>query len=257
MSVNVRPPTVPLPVIRSDALALRGIRHGFFTREGGVSSGLYSTLNAGAGSDDDPAAVAENRRRIAEWMGVEPDALVTMNQTHSVDVLAVTAPVHRPKVDALVTSRAGIALGVLSADCAPVLFAAAGVIGAAHAGWRGATGGIVEATLTAMEALGAHRAAVTAVIGPTIGATSYEVGPEFVARLGADADLCRPSPRAGHAYFDLPGYIVRRAEAAGIGRIVDLGLDTYPDQRFFSYRRTTHRGEGDYGRLLSAIVLED
>jgi YfiH family protein len=257
VTVIVRPPTVAPPVIRSDALTAPSVRHAFFTREGGVSTGIYESLNAGAGSADDPAAVAENRRRIAAAMGVPAEALVTMNQTHSIDVLTVTAPVQRPKVDAMVTSRPGLCLGVLTADCAPVLFATAGVIGAAHAGWRGAMGGIVEAVLDAMEALGAHRAAVTAVIGPTIAQASYEVGPEFVARLSGDADLFRPSPRAGHAFFDLPGYIVRRAERAGIGRIVDLGLDTYPDPRFFSYRRTTHRGEADYGRLLSAIVLED
>ncbi len=197
-------------------------------------------------------------------MGVRTEALVTMHQIHSPDVLTVTEPpAGRPKVDGIVSATPGVALGVLTADCAPVLFAdpVNKVVGAAHAGWRGATGGVVEATIAAMVALGADPAAMITVVGPTIAQPSYEVGPEFRERVVADHpaadDLFRPSARPDHHLFDLPAFVVRRAEAAGVGTVVDLGLDTYADEaRFFSYRRATHRGEPDYGRLISAIVLE-
>jgi YfiH family protein len=249
--------------IEADALAAPGLVHGFFTRTGGVSGGPYASLNAGPGSADAAEAVSENRRRIAGRLGVAPDALLTMHQIHSAEVATVTAPfAERPRVDAMVTRVPGLALGVLTADCAPVLLAdtSAGVIGAAHAGWRGATNGVLEAAIEAMRALGARPAATVAVIGPTIARSSYEVGSDLLERVLAvspDADdLFTPSARAGHHMFDLPGYVARRLSAANVATVVDLALDTYADEaRFFSYRRATHRGEADYGRLVSAIAL--
>jgi YfiH family protein len=252
-----------LEAIESDALSGDGLAHGFFTRKGGVSAGLYESLNAGRGSADAADAVDENRRRIAARLGVPADALLTMHQVHSAEVATVTEPPPgRPRVDAMVTRTPDLALGVLTADCAPVLLVdtAARVVGAAHAGWRGAVCGILEATVEAMDALGARPAATAAVIGPTIGSASYEVGPELVERVLAvspDAgDLFAPSPRDGHHMFDLPAYAARRLRGAGVGSVTDLALDTYADEdRFFSYRRATHRGEPDYGRLISAIAL--
>jgi YfiH family protein len=242
-----------------------GIRHAFFTRQGGVSGGIYATLNGGVGSADDPGAVAENRARMAGALGVAPDYLLSLYQIHSPEVVTVEAPwrpEERPRADAMVTRRPGFALAVASADCGPVLFADpnAGVIGAAHSGWKGAFTGVLEATIAGMEALGADRRRVVAVLGPTIGPTAYEVGPEFVARF-AEQDsrfgrFFRPSERPDHAYFDLPAFILHRLGAAGIGQAASLGLCTYSDEaRFFSYRRTTHRGEADYGRLISGISL--
>ncbi len=242
-----------------------GIAHGFFTRRGGVSQGLYDSLNIGLGSSDDRGLVLENRRRIAGRLGVEPARLLAPYQHHSADVAIVDRPWRpgeAPKADALVTATPGLAIAISTADCGPVLFCdrAARVIGAAHAGWKGAYSGILEATIEAMEGLGADRARITAVLGPTISAKSYEVGGEFVTRFVAEDDanarFFTPSPREGHAMFDLPAYILARLGAAGVGRSADLGLCTYADEdRFFSYRRATHRGEGDYGRLMSAIVL--
>ncbi|MDI6027151.1 peptidoglycan editing factor PgeF [Corticibacterium sp. UT-5YL-CI-8] len=253
--------------VRSDLLTKageNGIRHGYFTRSGGVSQGIYAGLNTGVGSDDDPASVAENRRRVAEWMGVTPDRLLTAYQVHSPDALIVTEPFSgpRPKVDALVTKVPGLALGASSADCGPVLFADgnAGVIGAAHAGWKGAFTGVLENTIAAMEQLGARRDDIVAVLGPSISAANYEVGPEFVERfVAADAENERyfvPSQQVGHALFDLNGYTVDRLRKAGVQADM-LGLCTYAEEAlFYSYRRTTHRKEADYGRQVSAIVLE-
>jgi YfiH family protein len=247
-----------------DLAAERGIRHAFFTREGGVSTGIYASLNGGLGSRDDPAAIAENRARMARHLSLEPDHLVSLYQVHSPDVAVVTGPWldDRPKADAMVTTAHGLALGVSSADCGPILFAdtEAGVIGAAHSGWKGAFVGVVHATVTAMEKLGARRERILAVLGPTISAKAYEVGPEFVERFKSEnttyARFFTASERPAHAMFDLPAFIGLRAQEAGIGRFVDLGLCTYGDeQRFFSYRRTTHRSEPDYGRLISAIAL--
>lgn len=241
-----------------------GIRHAFFTREGGASTGIYASLNGGLGSSDDPAAVAENRRRMAVQMGVEPSHLVSLYQVHSADVEVVTGPwpADRPRADAMVTIAHNVALGVSSADCGPILFAdaEAGVIGAAHSGWKGAFSGVVGATVTEMEKLGARRERILAVLGPTISARAYEVGPEFVERFKAEnatySRFFSPSQKAAHAMFDLPAFIALRAQEAGIGRFVDMALCTYGDeQRFFSYRRTTHRREPDYGRLISAIAL--
>jgi YfiH family protein len=245
--------------------ALSGIRHAFFTRDGGVSEGLYGTLNGGTGSSDAPAKVVENRSRMAAALGVAPDCFLTAYQIHSPDVVTIDrpwAPHERPRADAIVTGTKGLGIGVTTADCGPVLFAdgEAGVVGAAHAGWRGAFTGVLEATVAAMEACGASRARIVAVLGPTIRQPNYEVGPEFVARFeAADPANLRffaPSLRAGHAMFDLPGFIVARLGEAGIGRIEDVGCCTYADPaRFFSYRRSTHVREPDYGRHVNAIAI--
>jgi polyphenol oxidase len=247
-------------------VGLDGVRHCFFTRRGGVSTGLYSSLNCGYGSGDQPDNVRENRRRAAERFALGEGDLLTLHQVHSTDVLTVdggrwTSP-GAPKADALVTDRPGVALGVLAADCAPVLLADgdAQVIGAAHAGWKGALAGIVEATIVAMEKLGAKRERMQAAIGPCIGRESYEVGPEFPARFMAqDAGndgFFRPAPRAGHFLFDLPGYLVNRMARIGV-TVTATGDDTLSGvDRFFSYRRNTLQGVRDYGRGLSAIALE-
>ena len=251
--------------IQAPALASQsGIRHAFFTRQGGVSDGIYASLNGGIGSSDEPAKVQENRRRMAEALGVEHDALISVYQVHSPDAVIVEGPWRgeRPKADAMVTAMPGLALGITTADCGPVLFAdeEARVIGAAHAGWRGAVTGVLESTLTAMERLGARREKIVAVLGPTISQNAYEVGPDFIRRFTEEAPgherFFKEAERPDHAMFDLPGFIGARLEAAGIGAFTNLGLCTYSDEeRFFSYRRTTHRKEPDYGRLISAITL--
>jgi len=242
-----------------------GIRHAFFTREGGASKGIYASLNGGLGSSDDPAAIAENRARMARHLSVAPENLISLYQVHSADVEVVTGPWpgDRPKADAMVTTASHVALGVSTADCGPILFAdgEARVIGAAHSGWKGAFTGIVGATVTAMEKLGARRERITAVLGPTISAKAYEVGPEFIERFKAEnrtySRFFTPSERAAHAMFNLPAFIGLKAQEAGIGRFVDMDLCTYGDEKhFFSYRRATHRGEPDYGRLIAAIVLD-
>ena len=246
---------------------LARIRHAFFTRSGGVSDGVYASLNGGVGSNDAPEKVAENRARMAAALRVTPQRFLTPYQIHSPDVVVADpswTQETRPRADALVTREPKLAIGVSTADCGPLLFAdaEAGVIGAAHAGWRGAFSGVIEATLAAMEKLGASRERITVALGPTIRQPNYEVGPEFVERfLAADADNSRfflPSARAGHAMFDLTGYIAERARRAGVGSFEDLGLCTYADpERFFSYRRMTQRGEPDYGRHINAIALAD
>lgn len=252
--------------IRAEALerAGAGIRHGFFTRTGGVSSGIYAGLNVGVGSADQSESVVENRRRVAAWMNVPAERLVTLHQVHSPDVVHVTGTFDsaRPKADAMVTDRPGLALGVLTADCGPVLFAdaQARVIGAAHAGWKGAFSGVLENTVAAMERLGARRENIAAVLGPAISAANYEVGPEFVARfMEEDEANARyfTAGSAGHAMFDLNAYSLDRLARAGV-RSGHIALCTYAEaERFYSYRRATHRGEADYGRQISAIVLEE
>ncbi|TPJ53711.1 MULTISPECIES: peptidoglycan editing factor PgeF [unclassified Mesorhizobium] len=256
-----------LDPVRSPLLDLaqaQGIRHGYFTRVGGVSTGIYQGLNIGTGSDDDQALVAENRRRVAAWMGVPADHLLTAWQIHSPDVVVARGPFagERPKADAIVTDRPGIAIGASTADCGPVLFADAGarIIGAAHAGWKGAFTGVLENTIAAMESLGARRENIVAVLGPSIGPENYEVGPEFVARfVEADGENDRyfaPSANPGHSMFDLNRYTVDRLDRAGV-IAQGLGRCTYAEEDlFYSYRRTTHRKEPDYGRQISAIVLE-
>lgn len=249
-----------LEIITSDALP--GTRHGFFTRKGGASSGIFAGLNCGTGSSDLSDAVAINRTRVAQAMDLPLSHLVTVNQVHSADVVMLTAPLDpRPRADALVTATPGIGLAVLTADCQPVLFSdpQAGVIGAAHAGWRGSRDGVLEATLDAMEALGANRAAITAVIGPTISQAAYEVGPEFLDGFLQDDPHSQrffASGTGDRMLFDLPGYSQQRLRLAGIGHAEWTRHCTYRDpERFFSFRRTTHAGEADYGRLISVIRL--
>lgn len=250
-------------ILASTLADLPRVRHAFFTREGGVSQGVYASMNGGQGSKDDPAHVAENRRRMAESLGAE--SLVTAFQHHSAVAVVATEPwtrEHAPRADAVVTKTPGIAIGVTIADCGPLLLAdgKAGVIAAAHAGWRGAFDGIIEATVAKMEELGARRENISAAIGPLIRQQSYEVGPEFIARFRAADEsfdkFFKPAARESHALFDLPGFIALRLEQARVGTVQDLELDTYSDEaNFYSYRRTTHRGEPDYGRLIAAIAL--
>jgi YfiH family protein len=253
-------------MLQAPSLAkLAGIRHGFFTRSGGVSDGVYATLNGGTGSDDAPDKVAENRARMAVALGVAPDRLLTAYQIHSPEVVVAERPwthANRPRADAIVTRIPGLAVGVSTADCGPLLFAdgQAGVVGAAHAGWRGALTGVVEATIAAMEKLGAERGRIAAALGPTIRQRNYEVGPEFIERfLATDSDNARfftTSSRTGHAMFDLTGYIANRVARAGVENFHDLGLCTYDEpERFYSYRRMSRLGEADYGRHVNAIAL--
>ena len=246
--------------------ALPGVRHAFFTREGGVSGGVYASLNGGIGSNDQPAHVTENRERMAAALAVAPARFLTAYQIHSPDVVTVETPwplSERPRADAMVTRVPGLALGISTADCGPVLLAdvEAGVIGTAHAGWRGALSGVLEATIAAMEKLGAKRERMTAAAGPMIRQPNYEVGADLVERfLTADRDNARffIAGRPGHSMFDLPGYVVARLKRAGIRQVEDLGLCTYADPaRFFSYRRATHRAESDYGRHINAIALAE
>ncbi|PWL17082.1 peptidoglycan editing factor PgeF [Falsochrobactrum shanghaiense] len=241
----------------------RRIAHGFFTREGGVSAGTYAGLNVGGGSNDTPECVAENRRRVAETLGVSADHLMTVHQVHSADVLHVTQPfgIPRPKADAMVTDVPGIAIGALSADCGPVLFAdhKAGVVGSAHAGWRGAFDGVLENTVEAMIGLGASRENIIAVLGPTIGPENYEVGPEFygqfITRDPAYTTYFRPSNKEGHRLFDLWRFITDRLTGAGV-QADALRQCTYANEDlFYSYRRMTHRNEPDYGRQIAAIAI--
>ncbi len=245
--------------------AIPGLRHAFFTRDGGASDGIYASLNGGIGSSDDPARVAENRRRMAAQVGVLPEHFLSVHQVHSPDAVVASGPWEggsRPRADAMVTRIEGLALGVTAADCGPILFVdpAARVIGAAHAGWKGALTGIVESTVAAMEKLGAERSGIVAAIGPLIRQHSYEVGGEFVERfIEADAEngvFFIPSAREGHAMFDLAGFIRMRLENAGVLMIDDIGVDTYSDELFYSYRRSVHRKEPDYGRHVHAIALE-
>jgi hypothetical protein len=246
--------------LEAKALKLPGIAHGFFAAEGGVSEGLYASLNCGPGSKDVPEAVVENRRRVAEALGA--NSLVSLSQIHSATVHILSGGEPKLEGDAMVTATTGLALGILTADCAPVLLAdaEAWVIGAAHAGWKGAHGGVLEAVIEAMEKLGAARGRITAAIGPCISQQSYEVGWEFrdkFLELGLrNRKFFTLSDRAGHYRFDLEGYAAHRLMAAGVGTVEKLGVCTYPPESgFFSFRRTTHAGEPDYGRQISAIAL--
>jgi len=255
--------TDPIAPIR--AVSLGDVPHGFLGRRGGISTGIHAGLNVGLGSDDDRDAIRENRRRAVA--AVTPGAtLVTLHQVHSPDAIAVTAAYPddaRPHADALVTDRPGLLLGILTADCVPVLFADrdAGVVGAAHAGWKGAIGGVTDAAVAAMERLGARRDHIAAAIGPCIARASYEVDEAFLRRFVEDdpenerffADGVRP----GHHQFDIEAYVAARIAAAGVKRVEALGLDTYADEdRFYSFRRATHRGEPGYGRQISLIGLK-
>jgi YfiH family protein len=255
-----------LKPIQSEALSRHAhIAHGFFGRQGGVSEGIYASLNCGLGSKDARDVVGENRRRVADQLGATPDRLLTAHQHHSADAIIITEPwtfETMPKADALVTATPGIAVGALAADCAPVLFAdaEAGVVAAAHAGWKGALGGVLESTVATMERLGARRASISATLGPCIGPTAYEVGSEFEANFIAKSPdyagfFKRPSADA-RPYFDLPAFVLARLGAMQLGAVESQTRCTYshPDE-FFSYRRTTHQREPDYGRQISAIVL--
>jgi polyphenol oxidase len=250
-----------LEILRSDLLG--DTRHGFFTRRGGASSGIYAGLNCGPGSSDQREAVILNRARVAEALGLAPERLLSLHQMHSAVVVEAEAEgwVERPRADAAVTRARGVALSVLTADCAPVLLAEsrAGVIGAVHAGWRGALDGVIEATIQAMERLGAARAEIRAAVGPTISQRAYEVGPEFFETFfDEDRDHSRFFINGeGERYlFDLPGFVLDRLRRAGIGAAEWTGHCTYSDpERFYSYRRTRHAGEVDYGRLISTIAL--
>jgi len=252
-------------IVRSELFATPLLRHGFFTREGGVSSGIFASLNCSLSSGDDLAAVTENRRRAMAELGVGPEALASVHQVHSPDVVMVEQPWpqgERPKADAMVTKRKGLALGILTADCGPVLFAdeRAGIVGAAHAGWRGAVSGVLEATVAKMLDEGASRARLIAVIGPCIGFNSYEVGPEFPAPFLAqdpgNERFFRAAQRPRHHLFDLPGYVRSRLTAAGVQHIDWVGGDTArEEERFFSWRRACLQGEKQFGHQLSAICL--
>lgn len=255
------------PIVAASLAALPGIRHGFFGRRGGVSSGLYDSLNCGLGSKDDRANVVENRDRVAGALGSTGDRLLTCYQIHSADAVVVTepwAPADQPKADALVTNEPRLVLGALAADCAPILFAdpEARVVAAAHAGWKGARIGIVEATVAAMVKLGAKQDRISAAVGPCIGPAAYEVGPEFediflIDDTGNARYFRRPQPQS-RPRFDLPGYVADRCRRAGLRSVENLGLCTYTEtERFYSYRRTTHAKAPDYGRQISAIMLTD
>jgi YfiH family protein len=253
-------------ILKSSSLDATGaVRHGFFTREGGISTGVYATLNAGIGSRDAPDNVRENRARMAAALRVPADRLLTAYQVHSAEAVIVDRPWpldERPRADAVVTNTPGLAVAITTADCGPILLADAGarVIAAAHAGWRGALGGVLESAVAAMERCGARRDRIIAAIGPMIRQPSYEVGPDLIAAFSGptDARFFTPAERAGHAFFDLAGYIASRLHAAGIAHVNDLDACTYADdKRFFSYRRSVHRKEDDYGRHISAIALVD
>lgn len=251
--------------LTTDLENIKYLRHGFFTRLGGASGGVFSGLNCAFSSGDDPEHIGMNREKVAEALGVTPDKLLTLKQIHSAKVVTVAEPwayPTAPQADALVTNQKGIAIGVLTADCAPVLLAdkKERVIGAAHAGWKGAVGGVIEATIAAMEKLGANRSNIVAAIGPCIGPQSYEVGADFdkpfLAQDPANAQFFKASAKEGHLIFDLPGYAAHRIRLAGIETVYDTQQDTLPNETaFYSYRRTCQRGEKDYGRQISAIVI--
>jgi polyphenol oxidase len=251
-----------LTPVMSELLGVDRISHGFFTREGGVSEGIYAGLNGGVGSADSPVHVQENRTRVQQWLGA--DALLSLAQVHGVQVVSAAKPWDvdaRPQADAMVTNQCGIALGILTADCVPVLFADmhAGVVGAAHAGWKGAVAGITDATIRAMEALGARRKHIVAVVGPCIAQASYEVSADFLQPFMAESDhngVFFAEAKQGKYYFDVRGYVAQRMRDQGVGSIEVLPHDTYTlEQQFYSYRRCCHRGEHDYGRQISAIML--
>jgi YfiH family protein len=249
---------VTLEIITDDLLG--SVRHGFFTRKGGASSGVFSGLNCGAGSTDQRDIVAINRDRVAHAMGVPPDRLVGVHQCHSAEAVVVDEPPSIPiRADAVVTTTRGLALTVLTADCQPVLMTAPGIVAAAHAGWRGTQAGVLEAAVAAMERVGARRGEIRAVIGPTISQRNYEVGPDLFDAITLDepkADRFFAGGPGDRMLFDLPGYGLHRLRAAGVGEATWTGHCTYADPtRFYSYRRATHRKEADYGRLISAIRL--
>lgn len=256
--------TTPVPILADSLVALDGVRHGFFTRDGGVSSGIYAGLNVGLGSDDDRDAVMENRSRVAKHLGLDGATLTTLHQVHSADALIIDAPFEGapPRADALVTKTPGLIIGALAADCTPVLFAdpQAMVVAAAHAGWRGAVNGVLQAAVDAMEEIGARRERIVAAIGPTISQANYEVGPEFEAQFLAQSPgnarfFAIPNAKT-RAHFDLPGFVEATLGGLGLAHVERQTPCTYDkEQKLFSYRRATHRQEPDYGRQISAIVV--
>jgi purine-nucleoside/S-methyl-5'-thioadenosine phosphorylase / adenosine deaminase len=256
---------MPSPLAAENLKALSGIRHGFFTRQGGVSQGIYASLNCGLGSNDDTERVLENRRRVARHLGGNGEAVVTLYQEHGTTARDVTTIPPRdapPHADAVVSATPGLVVGVLTADCTPVLFADADarVVAAAHAGWRGALGGIVESAIEEMERLGARRERISAAVGPCIGQAAYEVGPEFEAQfLSRNPEFGRFFARRNETarpHFDLPGFVTQRLNDARLGSVVNLATCTYENESlFFSYRRKTKLQEPDYGRQISAIVV--
>ena len=241
------------------------IKHGFFTRKGGVSNGIYRSLNTGIGSSDKRENVIENRKRICDVLKVKESNLLTVNQTHSIEIVEALScwPIcSAPRADGLVTNQPGIALAVCTADCGPVLLAdkSTGIIGAAHAGWRGAFNGILENVINKMESMGAKRTQITAILGPTISGDAYEVGPEFVEQFKiqafANESFFKPSAKPNHSMFDLPNYIVSRLNSTGIGTVSKINECTYKyPGKYFSYRKMLHNGESDYGRLMSVITI--
>lgn len=253
-----------LPALTAHNLEMPGVRHAFFSREGGVSEGVYASLNGGVGSNDAPERVAENHARMAAHLGVVKERLLVPFHIHSSYVYAISEPwTERPRCDGIVTRAKGLALGATGADCGMLLFAdpGAGVIGACHAGWKGALSGVIEATVAIMQDEGARLGEIHVALGPCIGGKSYEVGADFVANfLDADRSNARffvRSTREGHSMFDLPGFITARVEKLGVASFENLSIDTYADEaRCFSYRRCTHRKDADFGRLVSAIALE-
>ena len=252
-------------MIQIDELKSSHVTHRFFGRQGGYSKGIFASLNCGLGSGDDRATVVRNREIVAKTLGGTEPQIVTTYQVHSAEAINVTKPWkhnERPKVDGMVTNVPGVILGTLTADCGPVLFAdhRAGVIGSAHAGWKGALTGITDATVLQMETLGARRENIVAVLGPTISKVAYEVGPEFIQRYfevsEANKKFFTESVKKDHYMFDLPAYLINRMKAFGIGTVIDTALCTYSDEQgYFSYRRTSHRKEKDYGRQIAAITL--
>lgn len=255
---------MPSPITATNLAALAGIHHGFFTRDGGVSAGIYASLNCGLGSNDDRDAVIENRARVARHLGGAHNSVVTVHQCHSAEAVVIDGPLQAPlpKADAIVTARPGLVIGALAADCTPVLFAdpEARVVAAAHAGWRGAVGGVLEATIAAMEHQGASRSRIRAAVGPCINQAAYEVGPEFEADVLAldrgNARFFRVFSTGGRAHFDLPGYVEARLQSAGLADVERQSACTSTNEsKFFSYRASQRRREPDYGRQISAIVV--
>ena len=250
---------------KAPELSCTKIMHGFFTRNGGVSDGIYRSLNTGIGSSDKRANVIENRKRICDILKVKESNLLTVNQTHSTEIVEALScwPItSAPRADGLVTNQPGIALAVCTADCGPVLLAdkSTGIIGAAHAGWRGAFNGILENVINKMELLGAKKSQITAILGPTISGDAYEVGPEFVEQFTiqalANKTFFKPSTKPNHSMFDLPNYIVSRLKSTGIGTVSKINECTYKHPgKYFSYRKMLHNGENDYGRLMSVITI--
>jgi YfiH family protein len=249
------------PMLCNQLASHTRINHGFFTRQAGVSEGIYASLNCGTGSNDDPTSIQENRRRVADYFNQPVDHLLSLYQIHSNQVITIAEPfTERPKADAMVTNQPGIILGILTADCAPILFHEphTNIIGAAHAGWKGAVGGVIENTISAMQALGASIKHIVVTVGPSIAQSSYEVGQDMRNQFPPESPHFAPGSTDNKYQFDLSGFVASRLQKTGIQQVNLLANDTYSEEdAFFSYRRTTHRGETDYGRHISAIMIKE